>query len=84
MRTRLRAAGQKAGWGTEPIVMLNELYSSGVFSPDEFRRLEEVSQVRNQIVHGFSSPAFDPGAVRFLTEIAQRLLSESQNAKQSA
>jgi hypothetical protein len=61
LRMRLRAAGEAAGWGTPPREMLNELYSSGVLSLDEFTQLERLSQVRNQIVHGFASPASEGG-----------------------
>ena len=80
MRTRLRADGQKTGWGSDPRVMLNELYSSGLIVPEEFHRLEDLSKLRNQIVHGFSpaSPSSLPEAVHFLSDLAQRLLNESQ------
>ena len=30
MRRRLRSAGEKAGWGTPPRQMINELYASGI------------------------------------------------------
>jgi hypothetical protein len=40
MRMRLRADGEQAGWGAMPRSMMNELYSSGVFSRDEFTQLE--------------------------------------------
>jgi REase_AHJR-like len=83
MRMRLRAAGEDAGWGTMPREMLNELYSSGVFSADEFPQLERVYQLRNQIVHGFSSPTADAETVQLLSEIARRLVEESQLAKQA-
>ncbi len=78
MRMRLRAAGQKAGWGTMPRGMLNELYSSGALTPDDFRELEKALQLRNEIVHGFSSQAVDAGAVQSLSDIARRLLAESE------
>ena len=69
---------------TMPRSMMNELYSSGVLSRDEFLQLERLYQVRNQIVHGFASPASDVGAVQFLTSLAQRLLDESRPVKQPA
>ena len=84
MRMRLRAAGQKAGWGTMPREMLNELYSSGVLTPDDFRELEKALQLRNEIVHGFSSPTVDAGAVRLLGDIARRLLAESEKPQAAA
>lgn len=78
MRMRLRAAGQKAGWGTMPRGMLNELYSSGVLTPDDFRELEKALQLRNEIVYGFSSQAVDTAVVQSLSDIARRLLAESE------
>jgi hypothetical protein len=84
MRMRLRAAGGKAGWGSSPRTLLNELYSSGVLSVSEFRQLEKLSDLRNQIVHGFSSPDIDKGIVAFLTATARRLIEESKPAKQPA
>jgi uncharacterized protein YutE (UPF0331/DUF86 family) len=88
MRMRLRAIGRPAGWGSSPREMLNELYSSGLLSADEFRRLEGLFKLRNQIVHGFSptsaNGASDAGEVRFLSEVTQRLVRESQSVKQSA
>src|SRR5207248_2735950 len=61
MRMRLRAFGQEAGWGSMPRQMTRELYSAGALSPDEFRRIEVASQLRNQIVHGFASQPAEPG-----------------------
>jgi uncharacterized protein YutE (UPF0331/DUF86 family) len=84
MRIRLRASGEDAGWGTNPRSMLNELYSSGVFTADEFRQLERLSQLRNAIVHGFISPTSEEGVVQLISDITRRLLEDSQPAKQTA
>ena len=46
--------------------------------------LEGLAQLRSLIVHGFSAPAVEGGAVRFLVEIARQLLEESHLAKQTA
>jgi hypothetical protein len=83
MRMRLRAAGEDAGWGAMPRSLLNELYSSGVFSEDEFLQLEKLSHLRNQIVHGFSSSTSIPEAVQVLIDTTRRLLDESQAAEQA-
>ena len=85
MRMRLRALGQEAGWGSIPREMTRELYSAGELSPDEFRRIEIASQLRNQIVHGFASQPAEPGdsettMVEVLSNVAHRLVSESQSA----
>jgi hypothetical protein len=84
MRRRLQAEGTRAGWGTSPRTLLNELFSAGVFSNSEFRDLEGLSQLRNVIVHGFSVPDVSPSVVEFLLGVARRLLTESQPAKKSA
>jgi len=79
MRHRLRAVGERAGWGSSPRSMLNELFSNGLLSQDEFKKLETLYRVRNQIVHGFLSPlASEGGAVQFLTDLGHRLIPESQ------
>ncbi len=88
MRMRLRALGQEAGWGSIPRQMTRELYSAGALSPDEFRRIESASQLRNQIVHGFASQPAEPGdseaaMVEVLSGVAHRLVNESQPAAQS-
>jgi len=85
MRLRLRAAGERAGWGAAPRGMLNELYSNGVINFEEFRKLENLFRVRNQIVHGFISPlASEEGAVQFLGDVGHRLIEESRTAQLSA
>lgn len=89
MRMRLRAFGQKAGWGSKPREMVKELYSAGAFTPDEFRRIEAATQIRNQVAHGFtpqSPPSGDSETelVQLLSNVADRLVNESQHAKQPA
>jgi hypothetical protein len=84
MRIRLRASGERASRGTMPRVMMNELYSSGVLSSDEFRRLERMFQLRTEIAHGFSSPTPDAEDVRFLADVSRRLMAESQQQGSAA
>ena len=84
MRRRLRAEGEEAGWGSSPRTMLNELYSGGVLQSSDFRDLEGLFQARNAIVHGFTTTVIEDSAVKFLVEIARRLLDESRVAKKTA
>jgi uncharacterized protein YutE (UPF0331/DUF86 family) len=84
MRHRLRSQGSEAGWGTSPRTMLNELVSSGAISQSAFRDLESLFRLRNVIVHGYSAPAVEPAAVRFLIDTARRLWADSHPAKQTA
>jgi HEPN domain-containing protein len=85
MRQRLRAAGERAGWGSSPRSMLNELYSNGMIDRDEFLRLEALSRLRNQIVHGFvSTVGSEAEAVPFLCGVGRRLIEESRLARAMA
>lgn len=89
MRIRLRASGEQVGWGSPPRQMLRELYSAGAFTPDEFRRVELASQLRNQIVHGFAPQPAEAGnsetaMVQLLSDVTRRLVSESHPMKQPA
>ena len=81
MRARLRASGEDTA-GTTPRVLINELYSSGMLSASEFHQLESTYRLRNEIVHGFSSPTPDPKLVQILGEITRRLVVESQQIEQ--
>jgi hypothetical protein len=84
MRRRIRALRETTEQGALLQSMLNELYSGGNLSVTEFSRLEHIYRLRNEIVHGFASPALDPGLVQFLVETARRLLDESRPVKQTA
>lgn len=81
MRHRLRALGERTEWGDSSRTMINELYSSGVFSPPEFRGLERLSALRNIIVHGFSVPDINPDDVSTLIRTAKRLIEESSQVE---
>jgi REase_AHJR-like len=81
MRHGLRSQGSQVGWGTPPRTMLNELVSSGMLSGSNFRKLEDMSHLRNVIVHGFSVADIDPGVVPFLKSAARQLVTESNSAQ---
>jgi uncharacterized protein YutE (UPF0331/DUF86 family) len=82
MRMRLRAAGGTPDWGTTPRDLMNELYSEGVFSPDEFARLELACGLRNTLFHGYAADDFDATIVLFIIQVTRELLDESQVVKQ--
>lgn len=84
MRRKVVAEGSKAGYGTSPRTLLNELFSAGAFSNSTFRDLEGMFQLRNIIVHGFDVPEFPPSAVQFLATTARTLLEAPPQAKQTA
>jgi hypothetical protein len=78
MRLKLRADGERAGYGTPPRQMINELYSSGALSEEEFRRVQALFGLRNEIVHGFKPSAAEPSIVPFVADLTRRLVDESQ------
>jgi hypothetical protein len=84
MRRRMRASGEPVGWGTQPRSMLNALYSNGILPTEDSPRMESAWRLRNEIAHGFAARPIDPATVRFLLETANRLLDESEAAKQTA
>ena len=84
MRKKLQVSGQQTGWGTNPRTMLNELFSAGVFNNRVFRDLEGVFQLRNRVVHGFSTPVVEPATVKFLVDTARQLLDTAEPAKMTA
>ena len=84
MRHRLRSIGEKAEWGASPRSMINELVSSGVLTPSEFREIERLYRLRNIIVHGFSAPEISQNTVAFLVGTARRLLDESKQREPAA
>ncbi len=84
MRKTLQANGEKAGWGSSPRTMLNELYSDGILQSKDFRDLEGLFQARSAIVHGFTTPAIESAAVRFVVDMTRTLLDESRAAKTTA
>lgn len=82
MRLRLHSLAPGAEWGGKTREMVKELYSAGALSPDEYRRVQVASQIRNQLVHGFAPQTAGTGdsereLVRLLGDIAGRLVGES-------
>jgi hypothetical protein len=84
MRHRLRSLGTKAGYGTAPKTMLNELISLGIISHTDLRELDGLLMLRNIIGQGFSIPEIRSDAVTFLASTARRLMDEVREAKQAS
>ncbi|WP_337176128.1 hypothetical protein [Paludisphaera sp.] len=76
MRHRLRSMGREAGFGTPAQGMLSALISAGEIDHAEFHDLEDISRLRNVIVHGFEPPPIGRDAIELTDEIARRLLNE--------
>jgi len=79
MRRLAQRAGLNGKIGTQPLLLVRELYSSGYISPEDFRRLEETRMIRTEIVHGLAPPALDPGLVEYLIGLARQLLAGGAN-----
>jgi REase_AHJR-like len=82
LRRRRMAEGKKAGWGSDAMSTLTELYSNGPLPESVYRELEGLFCARTAIVHGFTIPAIPVGAVRFVVEAARGFLEESRAAKE--
>ncbi len=79
MRRTAQRSGLGGRIGTQPPILIRELYSSGRISPEEFRRLEAIRHLRTEIVHGLAPPAIDAGTVQSMIDLARRLLAESES-----
>lgn len=84
IRHRIRAQGGDAGWGTSSRSLLGELLSSGVLSRDDYRQFQDLSRLRNVIVHGFAVPRIDPGAIAFLASRARQLLADASSLEHAS
>jgi REase_AHJR-like len=84
MRKLAQRAGLNGEIGTQPLLLVRELYSSGYLSPEDFHRLEESRVIRTEIVHGLAPPTIDAGVVEYLTRLARRLMGGSANAAEAA
>lgn len=76
MRYRMRAMGQKSGFGASPRSLLNELISSGEIDHSQFRDLEGLMNLRNVIAHGFAPPPITRGAIEFLAAVGLKAMEE--------
>jgi hypothetical protein len=84
MRRLAQRAGLNGKIGTEPILLVRELYSSGYLSPEDFQRVEQTRMLRTEIVHGLAPPAIEAGEVQFLAGLARKLLAGPTNPQQAA
>lgn len=78
MRRTAQRSGLDGRIGTQPTVLIRELYASGPISHDDFRRLEEARRLRAEIIHGLSPSGVDAAAVQSVIDMARRLLAESE------
>jgi len=83
MRWRVRADGHTTDHGTSPDELMSELVSSGVFSLDEYQRVQDLDRLRSQIVHGYAVTQSGPEVVQFLTRLTRELMEDNVTADSS-
>jgi Holliday junction resolvase-like predicted endonuclease len=58
-----------------PQELMRTLYSNGIFSREEFRELQELFNIRTQIVHGMVTPVIEINKIYDLLAITKKLLA---------
>jgi hypothetical protein len=84
MRRTAQRAGIGGAPGTQPAVVLRELYANGRLSHDDFRRLDNLRLVCMGIVNGLAPVPVDAGMVQTVVDIARRLLAEGESVPAAA
>jgi hypothetical protein len=78
MRRTAQRAGLNGKPGTQPVVVLQQLYANGPLSLEDFRQLDELRLVWMAIVNGLAPVSVDAGMVQTVVAVARRLLAESE------
>jgi hypothetical protein len=63
---------------TTPIELMQALYSNGFLTREQFDRLREAHEIRDQVVHGLVPPGVDPGPVRYVVDAAKALMNDRE------
>jgi hypothetical protein len=63
--------------GVQPVILMRELFSARVLSPDDMTFLEEARQARTGIVHGLAPRPMAREAVSKIAAVARRLMEET-------
>jgi hypothetical protein len=67
-----------------PNELMRTLYSNGILSHEEFRELQELFNIRTQIVHGMATPVIDAEKVCDLIAITNKLLADGRRKDSAA
>jgi hypothetical protein len=81
MRRLAQQAGANGKIGTQAVLLVRELYSSGHLSPEDFRRLEQTRTLRTEIVHGLAPHVIDPAIVHHIIGLSRRLRARSATVR---
>jgi hypothetical protein len=77
LRRLANHTGRKGKIGTQPVVLLRELFSEGQLTPAEHRILERSRQLRMSAAHGLTPVAFQPELLSQIETISNKLLARS-------
>jgi hypothetical protein len=69
--------GRHGQIGVQSTILIRELLSAGMLSPDECRLLEELRQLRTVSVHGLAPVDFSPHMITEMNMISRRMLAET-------
>jgi hypothetical protein len=84
MRRTAQREGLNGKPGTQPVVLLHELYANGPLSLEDFRRLDDVRLVWMAIINGLAPVPVDAGMVQTVVGVARRLLVEGESVPAAA
>jgi hypothetical protein len=76
---RLRHDAESFGKNT-PNVLMRTLYGNGFLSREQFDRLKQSFEIRNQVAHGLVPPSVDPDLVHYVTATARSLVNGEEAA----
>ncbi|MCG3124510.1 MAG: hypothetical protein GIKADHBN_02978 [Phycisphaerales bacterium] len=77
-QTALRL-GRHGQIGVQPTILIRELVSAGLLSPETVKRLEELRQLRTATVHGLAPLDIPTSAVLEMHAIARQLLADRED-----
>ncbi|HMO85611.1 MAG TPA: hypothetical protein PKC18_11905 [Lacipirellulaceae bacterium] len=81
MEAALRKAALRAGRhgqiGVQPSILIRELFSTGIFNPDEVRQIEELRQIRTASAHGLAPSNFDPKVIAKINNLTRVVLTNA-------
>jgi hypothetical protein len=84
MRRLAQRAGLNGKVGTQPLLLVRELYSSGYISQEDFHRLERTRKLRTEIVHGLVPAIIDGGVVQYVINFARQFLARIATVREVA
>jgi hypothetical protein len=76
-------AGRKGRVGTQPVVLLRELFAEGRLSPPDNVVIEHLRQMRMSTAHGLNPIEVPTNVVDHIREVSDKLLAATPELKQS-